>query len=148
MLMRRIIFVIMILLQVSCSARHSPFFWGYGEWIPGDVATVDRSSTANFDWSTLPNVITRIDGTPIGQGYKKARLLPGKHRFEFEDHPAQFGGHPKGQVKIDLLPGHEYDFRIDYCFWCIPRRYSVWVDDKTTGELLWGKRPDWPSWWL
>lgn len=146
--MRRIVFVLMIPLLFSCSARYSPFFWGYDEWIPNDVATVDGSSTAVFDWSTLPNVITMIDGTPIGRGYKKARLSPGKHRLEFAAYPAEFGAHPKGLVDIDLLPGNEYEFRIDYCYWCKPRRYSVWVDDKTTEEVVWGTPPDWPSWWL
>jgi hypothetical protein len=146
--MRKTILALVIPLLVSCSARYSPFFWGYDEWIPDYVSTVGRSATAVFDWSTLPNVITLIDGTPIGRGYKKARLSPGKHQLEFAAYPAEFGAHPKGLLNIDLLPGHEYEFRIDYCFWCIPRKYAVWVDDKTTGELIWGTRPDWPSWWL
>ena len=146
--MARIIPVLMILLLASCSARYSPFFLGYDEWIAGNVSSADRSSTAVFDWSTLPDVITQIDGIPIGKGYKKARLSAGKHQLEFAAYPAEFGVHPKGRVDISLLAGHEYEFRIDYCYWCSPRRYSVWVDDKTTGKLVWGKPPDWPSWRL
>jgi hypothetical protein len=145
--MSKNILVLITLLLISCSARYSPFFWGYHEWVPSDVSTVEKSSTAIFDWSTRPDVITSIDGMPIGKGYKKARLSSGKHQLLFADHPARFGALPEGLLDIDLLPGHEYEFRIDYCFWCKPRRYSVWVDDKTTGELIWGKRPDWPSWW-
>ena len=142
------ILVLLSILLASCSARYSPFFREYGEWAPADSSVVERSSTAVFDWSTQPNVITMIDGTPIGRGYKKARLSPGKHQLEYADYPAEFGAHPKGLLDIDMLPGHEYEFRIDFCFWCTPRRSAVWVDDKTTGELIWGKRPDWPSWWL
>lgn len=146
--MSKIILVLITLLLVSCSARYSPFFWGYDEWTPDHALTIDRSSTAVFDWSTLPNVITMIDGKPIGRGYKRARLSPGRHQLEFAAYPAKFGAHPKGLLDVDMLPGHEYEFRIDFCFWCKSRRYAVWVDDKTTGKLIWGKRRDWPSWWL
>jgi hypothetical protein len=43
---------------------------------------------------------------------------------------------------------HSYQFGLKLCFWCSPRKYAVWIDDKTTGELVWGKRPDWPFWFL
>lgn len=146
--MSKAILVLLSLLMASCSARYSPIFWGYGEWTPADFSVVEGSSTAVFDWSAHPNVITSIDGTTVDKGYKKARLAPGKHQLVFADYPTEFGTHPKGLLEVDLLPGHVYEFRIDYCFWCTPKRYSNWVDDKTTGELIWGKRPDWPSWWL
>lgn len=146
--MSKTILFLMILLLASCSVRYSPFFWGYDVWEPDYVSDVEKSSMAIFDWSTMPDVITLIDETSIGKGYKKARLLPGKHQLLYADYPAAFGFHPTGLLDIDLSPGHVYEFRIDYCFWCKPRRYTVWVDDKTTGELIWGKRPDWPSWWL
>jgi hypothetical protein len=146
--MSKAILVLLSILLASCSARYSPFFWEYGEWAPADFSVVERSLTAVFDWSAHPDVITSIDGTAVDKGYKKARLAPGKHQLVYEAHPAEFGTHPKGLLEVDLLPGHVYEFRIDYCYWCIPRRYSTWVDDKTTGELIWGKRPDWPSWWL
>lgn len=146
--MSKFILIFLGLFFVSCSARHSPFFLGYDEWIQRDISNTETSSAARFDWSTLPDVITSIDGVVVGSGYKKARLSPGKHQFEYADHPASFGVHPKGMLEVNLLAGHLYEFRIEYCFWCKPRKYTVWVDDKTTGELVWGKRPDWPSWWL
>jgi hypothetical protein len=145
--MSKAFLLLLSLLLASCSARYSPFFSGWGEWAQYDV--VDRETlTVHFDWSTLPGVITSIDGTVISEGYKKAKLSPGKHQLEYVDHPAEFGTHPRGLLELDLLAGHGYEFRIKYCFWCKPRKYTVWVDDKTAGELVWGKRPDWPSWWL
>jgi hypothetical protein len=146
--MKKSILILLLLSFTSCSARYSPFFIGYDVWTPQDRSLADNSSLVLFDWSTLPNVITSIDGTPIVGRFKKANLPPGKHRIEYAAYPAQFGAHPKGVVEIDLIPGHEYEFRMDFCFWCKPRRYAVWVDDKTTGELAWGKHRDWPVWWL
>lgn len=146
--MNKAVLLLLSLLLASCSARFSPFFLGRGEWAQYDVVGIETSLTVHFDWSTLPGVITSIDGAVIGEGYKKAKLSPGKHQLEYVDHPAEFGTHPRGLIEVDLLAGHGYEFRIKYCFWCKPRRYTVWVDDKTTGELVWGKRPDWPSWWL
>lgn len=145
---QRMVLVFMLPLLAACSPRYSPFFWRYGEWVPGDAATIDRASTAAVDWSTLPDVITHIDGTPLGAGYKKARLAPGRHALSFSDHPAAFGEHPQGVVELDLLAGHEYEFRIEYCFWCKPRKYAAWVVDTATGQRVWGQGPDWPSWWL
>jgi len=146
--MRNAILIMLSILMASCSARYSPFFWGYGEWTSADFSAIQRSSAAVVDWSAHPDVITSIDGIPVGKGYKKARLAPGKHQLVYADHPAGFGAHPEGLLEVDLLPGHEYDFRIEYCFWCSPRKYATRVDDKTTGELLWGNRPAWPFWWL
>lgn len=146
--MKKTISILLVLFFTSCSARYSPFFLGYDVWTPENRPAVEKSSLVVFDWSTLPDVITSIDGTPVGRGFKKATLSPGKHRFEYAAYPAEFGAHPNGVVEIDLSAGHEYEFRMDFCYWCKPRRYVVWVDDKTTGELAWGKRRDWPVWWL
>jgi len=146
--MGKTVLLLLPLLLTSCSARYSPFFWGWGEWAPSDVVGVERSLTADFDWSTLPGVITSIDGAAVGDGFRKARLSPGKHHLEYADHPAEFGAWPSGLLEVDLVAGHVYGFRIEYCFWCKPRRFAAWVDDNTTGTLIWGQRPDWPSWWL
>ena len=146
--MKRSIFALLLLFFTSCSARYSPFFLHYKEWIPHDPPPAQASSLVLFDWSTLPNVINSIDGIPVETGFKKARLAPGKHKFEYAAYPSEFGAHPKGVIEMDLIAGHEYEFQMDFCYWCKPRRYAVWVDDKTTGELVWGKRRDWPVWWL
>ena len=146
--MRNAVFLLLSLLTASCAARYSPIYWGWGEWAQQDVVNIENSLTVHFDWSTVPGVIQSIDGAVVGQGYNKARLSPGKHQLEYADYPAEFGTHPRGLLEVDLLTGHVYEFRIKYCFWCNPRKYTVWVDDKTTGGLDWGKRPDWPSWWL
>ena len=146
--MKKSILILLLLLFTSCSARYSPFFLHLKEWTPQNLSPTEHSSLVFFDWSTLPGVITWIDGTPLGSGFKKAKLPPGRHRFEFAAYPAEFGAHPKGVVEIDLIAGHEYEFRMDFCYWCKPRRYAIWVDDKTTGELAWGKHRDWPVWWL
>jgi hypothetical protein len=145
--LNKTILLLLSSLMVSC-AYYSPIYWGWGEWAGPDVAGVENTLIADFDWSRLPGVITSIDGTSIGNGYKKARLSPGIHRLEYAYFPAEFGTHPRGILELNLVAGHLHEFRIQLCFWCMPRRYAVWVDDKTTGESVWGKRPDWPSWWL
>ena len=146
--MKKAILLMLLSFLSSCCAHYSPIYWGWGEWAGPDVAGVENAPVAGFDWSKLPGVITSIDGTGVGEGYKKARLSPGRHRVEYAYSPTQFGLHPKGALEIDLIAGHEYEFRIELCFWCTPRRFAVWVDDRTTGEVAWGKQPDWPSWWL
>jgi hypothetical protein len=144
--MKKLVLLLLSLL-VSC-AHHSPVFWGWGEWAGADVAGVGDDLLAGFDWSELPGVIASIDGNRVGTGYKKAKLRPGRHVIEYAYSPAEFGAHPTGIIEIDLAAGHLYEFRVKLSFWCMPRRFAVWVDDKTTGEAVWGKRPDWPSWWL
>ena len=146
--MRKTALLLLSLLVASCAARHSPIYWGWGEWVPFDIAGEEQSRTAVIGWSTQPWVSISIDDVSIGKGYVKARLSPGKHQFEYSDYPAEFGVHPNGRLELVLLAGHVYDFRIRYCFWCNPRKYTAWFEDKTSGELIWGKLPDWPSWWL
>jgi hypothetical protein len=146
--MRNAILFLLLLLTASCSARHSPIYREWGEWAPSGISGDKQSRTAILDWSTQPWVSISIDGVAVGKGYVKTRLSPGKHQFEFADYPAEFGVHPNGHMELVLLANHVYDFRIEYCYWCSPRKYAAWVDDKTSGELIWGKRPDWPSWWL
>ncbi|HEY5975979.1 MAG TPA: hypothetical protein VIU41_14690 [Geobacteraceae bacterium] len=145
--MKTLVIVLLSSLLVSCS-HYSPIYWGWGEWGGADVAGVADNLLAGFDWSTLPGVITSIDGNSVGTGFKRAKLLPGRHVIEYAYHTAAFGAHPQGMMELDLTAGHSYQFNIKLCFWCTPRKYAVWVDDHTMGSVVWGKRPDWPSWWL
>ena len=143
-----VVVAVLSLLLAGCPAHYSPIYWDYGEWNAPDAASADRSVTVSLDWSTEPGVIQSIDAVALGKGYKKAKLRPGRHRLEYASYPAEFGAHPQGNVDVDLLAGHAYEFGMKLCFWCTPRRYAVWVIDTTTGDLVWGKRPDWPSWYL
>jgi hypothetical protein len=145
--MNSIVLLLLSSLIISCS-HYSPIYWGWGEWTGPDLSGLANDSVAGLDWSKLPGVIVSIDGNSLGTGYKKARLLPGKHVIEYAYYTAQFGAHPKGTIEMDLKAGHLYEFGLKLCFWCNPRKYAVWVDDNTTGELVWGKRPEWPSWYL
>jgi len=145
--MTGIILLLLSSLIISCS-HYSPIYWGWGEWTGPGLYGVEDNSRAGFDWSKHPGVITSIDGNNVGDGYKKAKLSPGRHVIQYAAYPAEFGAHPKGTVEIDLQADHVYEFGLKLCYWCKPRSYAVWVDDRTTGELVWGKRPDWPSWFL
>jgi len=143
----RLIPIIMVSVVMSC-AYYSPIYWGYGEWAGSESLSAAEDSIAGFEWYKRPGVITSIDGKSVGEGYKKAKLFPGRHVIEYADHPAAFGGHPKGIIEIDVKAGHQYAFNIKYCFWCKPRRYAVWIEDTTISEVVWGSRPDWPFWYL
>ncbi len=145
--MNRLILLLLSLLMSSC-AHYSPIYWGWGEWAASDVTGLENGLVAYVDWSTLPGVIISIDGNTVGSGYKKAKLLPGSHIMEYAYYTGEFGVNPKGTIAIQLEAGHSYEFRIKLCFWCNPRKYAVWVDDKTTAEVVWGRHPDWPSWFL
>ena len=134
-------------LLVSC-ANLSPASWGASEWKGTGTAGVATASLASLDWSKLPGVIAAIDGTKVGTGYNQAQLAPGRHVIEYAYHTAEFGAHPQGKFGIDLHAGHAYEFNIKLCFWCSPRKSAVWVDDLTSNTLVWGKRPDWPAWYL
>lgn len=138
----------MFSLIVSC-AHYSPIYWDYGEWEEYDFSSVGNDSIARLEWSKVPGVINSIDGNTLRK-CKKAKLLPKIHIIEYADYPAQFGSSLpiKGIIEIDLKAGHLYEFNIKYCYWCKPRKFAVWIDDKTTGEVAWGKPPDWPSWYL
>jgi hypothetical protein len=140
--MKNLIIVLLSSLMISC-AHHSPI-----EWTGADVVGVRHDLVAGFDWSKLPGVIASIDGNSVGAGYEKAKLRPGRHVIDYAYYPAAFGAHPKGVVDLDLRAAHLYVFRIQLCFWCMPRKHAVWVEDKTAGAVVWGKQPDWPSWWL
>ena len=129
---------------VSC-AHHSPIYWGWGEWVAPDAAGMKEDLVARFDWSTQPGVITTIDGNNVGSGFKKARMAPGKHVIGYAYYPAEFGEHPKGIAEINLKAGYIYEFRLKLCFSCMPRKFAVWVEDKTSRELVWGQRPNWSS---
>jgi len=139
--------LIPFLVLVSCS-YYSPIYWNFGEWNSPDVTGLEDYLIVYFDWAKQPGTIASIDGNILGTGYKKARLSPGKHVIEFADYPVEFGKHPKGKIEIELMAGHSYEFNMKYCFWCTPRRYAVWVKDKTINEKVWGELPNWPSWYL
>jgi len=146
--MNKLILLLMCSLIVSC-AHYSPIYWDYDEWEECDFSGIGKDSIARLEWSKVPGVIRSIDGNTLRK-YKKAKLSPGMHTFEYADYPAEFGVPLpiNGTIEIELKEGHLYEFNIKYCYWCIPRQFAVWIDDKTTGEVAWGKRPDWPSWYL
>lgn len=145
--MKFLAFIILLPFIASCS-HYSPIYWGWGEWVDPEVVGTENSFTADLDWHKLPGVIVAVDGKNIGKGYKKAKLRQGVRRIEYAYYPAEFGTHPKGMFELPIVAGHSYEFRIELCYWCAPRKYSVWVIDQTTGEVVWGEKPTWPSWWL
>jgi len=138
--------LLLVVLVASC-ASYSPARWTTKEWSDPALGSL-ASLRADLDWSDLPGVIASIDGHNVGHGYNKARLSAGRHSIAYAYYPAEFGVHPQGTFELSLQADHAYEFRVDLCFWCSPRKYAVWVRDTTTGELVWGKKPDWPSWWL
>lgn len=136
--MNRIFYLLIVIMLASC-ASYSPIYWGWGEWAGPGVSGLENKSVTKFGWSKLPGIITLVDGDRVDHGYKKAKLLPGIHKIEYAYYPAEFGMHPKGIIEIELKAAHEYEFRIKLCYSCNPRRYTSWVLDKTTGEIIWGK---------
>lgn len=146
-LVHKLILLLLSALMVSC-AYYSPIYWGWGEWVGSEATGLESDLIATVDWSKLPGIITSIDGNSVGAGYKMAKLLPGRHVVKYLYYTASFGMHPEGTMEVDLTAGHSYEFGLKLCFWCQPRKYAVWVDDKITGETVWGKRPGWPSWYL
>jgi hypothetical protein len=135
--------ILLAFLPVSCS-YYSPIYWGWGEWNGIDPAA-PKTDMVQLDWHKLPGVIKTIDGNNLGDGYKKAKLVAGRHVLEYAYYTAGFGIHPSGKIEIEMTAGHTYEFKAKLCFWCKPRKYAVWIDDKHAGELAWGKRPDWSS---
>jgi hypothetical protein len=138
MLMNKVVSVLVFLVLSSC-AYYSPIYWGWGEWAGPEVSGIENNSVARFDWSRLPGVITMINRDSVGAGYKKAKLIPGRYLINYAYYPAEFGTHPSGLIEIELSAGHEYEFRIKLCYACSPREYITWVQDKTTGEIVWGQ---------
>jgi hypothetical protein len=145
--MNRIVLLLLSSLIISCS-YYPPIYWGWSEWAGSDFSGVEHDAIARLNWSKHPGVITSIDENTLGAGYKKAKLLPGMHVVKYGYFTAQFGEHPNGTIEMEFKACHSYQFGLKLCFWCSPRKYAVWIDDKTTGELVWGKRPDWPFWFL
>jgi len=142
---KQIVIPLIAAILAGCAAMETR---SWGEWISSDIAGTDTDALSILDWSDHPGVIVSIDGvTDVGTGFKKARLRPGKHTISFADYPAEFGIHPKGSFDIEMKPGHRYRFGIQYCYICKPRKYAVWTDDMTNGELVWGSRPDWGWRW-
>jgi hypothetical protein len=96
-------------------------------------------------------MVTSVDGNKCKgsgkSGYKKARLLPGRHVIAYSNYVYKLG-HVTGKIDLELKAGHSYEFAFDTCYWCNPRRDAAWVEDKTTGEIVWGKCRDWPFWFF
>ncbi len=136
--MNKILFLLLFSILSSC-AYYSPIYWGWGEWAGPGVTGRENQALTGFSWSKLPGIITLIDGDSVGTGYKMAKLLPGRHIIEYAYYPVEFGIHPKGLIEIELKAGHNYEFRLKLCYSCIPRRYSMWVSDKTSDEIVWGE---------
>ena len=84
-------------LTVSCAN------WGAREWVGSDVAGFGSGAATSIEWSSLPVVITCIDGKAVGTGYKQAMLSPGRHVIEYAYYTAEFGRNPQGTVEIDLV---------------------------------------------
>lgn len=144
-LVQLLIGVPLSLVLVACVALETR---DWGQWTEADLEQHDTSSAAVFDWADWPGMIVSIDqNAVVAQGYKSARLHPGMRIIEYSNHVHDFG-HVKGEIKIVLLAGHRYQFRFDTCYWCMPRKFAVWVDDLTIDELAWGTRPSWPRWYL
>jgi hypothetical protein len=145
MRMKHLAFSLVAMILAACAAidTHS-----WGEWVSPDIAGTKTEDLSIFDWSKHPGTIISIDGvTDVRTGFKSARLRPGKHIISYADHPDEFGIHPKGSFDMEMKSGHQYRFGIRYCFTCTPRKYAVWIDDTTTGEIAWGSRPDWRWRW-
>lgn len=140
-------FLLLAGLLASCSARYSPVFAGWGEWADPGAGELRGEAAATLDWADWPTAIQSIDGKAVGTGYKRARLTPGLHTVAYLYNPAEFGARPRGTAQVAFAQGHSYRFNIKLCFWCIPRKYAVWIDDSTTGRVVWGAEPDWP-WWM
>ncbi|HZK61400.1 MAG TPA: hypothetical protein VFC41_04940 [Anaerovoracaceae bacterium] len=64
-------------------------------------------------------------------------LLPGIHSIDYAYYPVEFGMHPKGLIDIELKADHVYEFQIKLCYSCNPRRYSIWIHDRTANEIVW-----------
>jgi hypothetical protein len=128
----------------SC-VQPAPVFVG---WDTAAGETTGPKSVVSLDWSGRPGLVASIDGKPVGGRCVQAELLPGRHVITYAYHTAEFGQHPQGTIELEMQAGHAYALSVKLCFWCSPRRFAVWVDDRTTGELVWGKRPDWPAWYL
>ncbi len=144
--MLRLVLWLVALLLTSCAALDK---MRAGEWVEPAAASRGDDAVAGFDWSAPPSgIVTSIDGQVVGTGYKRARLLPGRHVIEYAYYTGEFGTNLLGRIELDLVAGHTYRFDVKLCFWCSPRKYAVWVDDETAGTVVWGQRPDWPGWYL
>lgn len=118
----------------------------WGEW--SDPAATMTAPAARFGWARWPGMITSIDGHgDVATGFKRARLRPGPHTVAYSGHIHDFG-QVAGEIRLDLAADHDYEFNFATCYWCMPRRFAVWVQDRTSGEVVWGKPRDWPSWYL
>jgi len=136
------------LLMLNLAACYSIQTQSWGEWTEHDPVASEVAFTASFSWADWPGMVISIDRHgDVATGYKRARLLPGKHVIGYSNHVHDFG-HVSGEIQIDLVAGHSYEFHFDTCYWCKPRKYAVWVYDATNGAVVWGARPDWPGWYL
>ncbi len=123
----------------------------WGECPDVDGFGLEADAVAWFDWSGWPDMITAIDEHHClmsgATGYKWAKLRPGRHIVEYSNYVHDFG-HVTGRIDMVLAAGHRYAFGFNTCYWCMPRRYAVWVADQSSGQVVWGRQPDWPGWFL
>ncbi len=140
--------LLMLAALASCRALDTA---NWGECGDADGAGSAADASAVFDWSDWPGMVVAVDGDRCvaagDKGFKWARLKPGPHVVVYSNHVHDFG-HVAGKVEFRMEAGHRYVLGFATCFWCMPRRYALWVDDATTGQVAWGRRPDWPWWYL
>jgi len=140
--------LIAIFLCIGLAACYSIQTKDWGQWAEEGLAEPGSTTNATFGWNDWPGMIVSIDRhAEVATGYKSARLRPGRHVIEYSNYVHDFG-HVKGELQLVLVVSHEYEFRFATCYWCMPRRFAVWIDDLTTGEVAWGTRPNWPHWYL
>jgi hypothetical protein len=143
--MKRLWSLLVCIALVSCYSIETK---DWGQWIDRDAAKQGVGLAVIFGWPKWPGMIIGIDQHgEVANGYKSAMLRPGMHIIEYSNHVHDFG-HVKGEIQLNLLAGHTYEFNFDTCYWCVPRKLAVWVDDATTGHVVWGSHPDWPRWYL
>jgi len=145
---KRLAAVLLVLSVLSCRSLDTV---SWGVCIDPVGADQEADSMAVIDWSDWPDMVTSIDADKCVShdklGYKAARVLPGKHVVEYSNYVHDFG-HVAGRIELVVQKGHRYQFGFDTCYWCQPRKFAVWIDDQTTGDLAGGKHRDWPAWFL
>ena len=101
------------------------------------------SEVARLSWD-LGVTVKSIDGYTetfnIGTYYggaSRAELAPGEHSITFV-----YGIDRtwyRGTAVIDMKAGHSYRLKNESCFWCSPRKAWFWIEDQTTGDIIYGR---------
>jgi hypothetical protein len=79
--------------------------------------------------------------------YGYAKLKPGMHRIYWGKKFSRRGDW-EVELKIKVEAGRIYRLKVKSCYWCSKFRVAVWIINDKTGEVVSGKVPDWPAWWL